>query len=80
MAYHRFGYTTVEVFHHPGPALSEDQDMPRGWYWWPCLPGCLPDGEVTGPFESEDSAMLDAKENCEGEADQFDDFVQDALS
>jgi len=34
----------------------------EGWYWQACFPGCLPDGDVMGPFESESDAMSDA--NC----------------
>lgn len=32
----------------------------EGWYWWICCPGCLPDSEATGPFETEDEALADA--------------------
>lgn len=31
-----------------------------GWYWWSCCPGCLPDGEASGPFETELEAIQDA--------------------
>lgn len=31
-----------------------------GWYWWPRFPGCLPDGEANGPFDTEDKAKADA--------------------
>ena len=31
-----------------------------GWYWHACFPGCLPDGDPSGPFESEDDAITDA--------------------
>lgn len=31
-----------------------------GFYWWPCHPGCLPDGEPVGPFDTEAEAMADA--------------------
>ncbi len=33
------------------------------FYWWSCFPGCLPDGEPLGPFESEDEAVIDAMED-----------------
>jgi hypothetical protein len=33
-----------------------------GWYWWPCFPGCLPDGEASGPFASEADAIADAQD------------------
>lgn len=31
-----------------------------GWYWWSCFPGCLPDGDPIGPFETEEDAVQDA--------------------
>ena len=33
-----------------------------GWYWWTCLPGCLPDSEPMGPFGTEAEAIEDARE------------------
>jgi hypothetical protein len=38
-----------------GPALED------GWYWWSCFPGCLPDGDPVGPFDSEATALADAR-------------------
>lgn len=32
-----------------------------GWYWWPCFPGCLPDGDPSGPFDTEAEATADAR-------------------
>jgi len=34
-----------------------------GWYWWPCFPGCLPDGDTEGPFETPQAAFIDARES-----------------
>lgn len=31
-----------------------------GFYWWSCSPGCLPDGDASGPFETELEAIEDA--------------------
>ena len=33
-----------------------------GWYWWSCFPGCLPDGEASGPFDTEAEALADAQD------------------
>jgi len=63
----------VEVFYDDGDT-SEWGGEPRnydedgepvqpGWYWWPCFPGCLPDGEPIGPFETEQDAIDDAQED-----------------
>jgi len=41
----------------------EEQELPEaGWYWWACFPGCLPDGDMVGPFETAEEATADAQE------------------
>jgi hypothetical protein len=32
----------------------------KGWYWWACFAGCLPDGEASGPFATKEAATEDA--------------------
>lgn len=54
----------VETFHVPGdynPETEDGEPLPEGWYWWPCFPGCLPDGDPNGPFDTEDEALGDAR-------------------
>jgi hypothetical protein len=29
----------------------------EGWYYWACFPGCLPDSDPIGPFETEEEAI-----------------------
>jgi hypothetical protein len=41
--------------------LSDELNEP-GWYYWPCFPGCLPDGPANGPYNS-DTAAIDACQN-----------------
>jgi hypothetical protein len=36
-----------------------------GWYWQACFPGCLPDGEPNGPFDTEQEAIADAQSGAE---------------
>lgn len=31
-----------------------------GWCWHTCFPGCMPDGDPSGPFDSSDEAYRDA--------------------
>ncbi|WP_420431502.1 hypothetical protein [Candidatus Poriferisocius sp.] len=71
MSYHSFdpslateaGGGSFEVFHSDEHFIEyEDRDMDRGWYWWACFPGCLPDGDPFGPFETEEEAVRDAQE------------------
>ena len=55
---------SFEVFHipddyNPEPEPGEEPYDP-GWYWWPCHPGCLPDGLPIGPFDTEEEAEKDA--------------------
>lgn len=54
-----------EVFYSAGSQADCDTRLvaPQvGWYWWPCLPGCLPDtdDEPSGPFATAEGAYLDA--------------------
>ena len=44
---------------HPGHNCGF---LPRGYYWQACFPGCLPDGEPVGPFETEEAAIKDAQD------------------
>lgn len=60
------------VSHGSCEIFWDDCDMPEagsydmegnaptpGWYWWPCFPGCMPDGEAIGPFETSEAAYAD---------------------
>ena len=54
-----------EVFYADAGELGEDGDGdPRlaGWYWWACFPGCLPDSDPSGPFETEADALANARD------------------
>lgn len=33
----------------------------RGWYYWFCFPGCLPDSDTIGPFATAAEARADAQ-------------------
>ena len=41
---------------------SEDGFLEPGFYWQTCLPGCLPDSDPFGPFNSEKEALADARD------------------
>ena len=67
MTYHQFSndlgepYGSFEVFFTCG---SFEPDGPEGfesgWYWVAGFPVCLPDGEPSGPFQTEQEAIDDA--------------------
>lgn len=41
-----------------------DYEMERGgagYYYWHCFPGCLPDSDPIGPFQTEQDALEDAR-------------------
>lgn len=55
----------LEVFFADAGELQwEMQEEPSaaGWYWWSCFPGCLPDGDPIGPFDTQAEALADAQE------------------
>jgi hypothetical protein len=43
-------------------SLTDEEGTPLepGFYWWACFPGCLPDGEPSGPYQTEEEAIEDA--------------------
>jgi hypothetical protein len=45
------------------PATEEAAEELAGFYWWSCQPGCLPDGEAYGPFETAAEAEEDVLSN-----------------
>lgn len=66
MAYHKFldeysqqPYGMCEVFYVDQAEAKFGFDGP-GWYWHACFPGCLPDSDPNGPFDTEDAACDDA--------------------
>ena len=40
--------------------LIREANALAGFYWWTCSPGCMPDSEAIGPFETELEAIDDA--------------------
>ena len=35
----------------------------RGWFFWFCLPGCMPDSSVFGPYDTEQEALDAARQD-----------------
>ena len=73
MSYYEFasdsgtGFGSLEVFYSdlagvrmPSDPAGETETVEPGWYWWPCFPGCLPDSDPVGPYQSERDAVIDA--------------------
>jgi len=61
MAYLHFTDETGATYGSFEVYWNEDHDSElSGWYWSPCFPGCLPDGDPSGPFETYEMALEDA--------------------
>lgn len=54
----------VEVFYATAAECIEF-GTGAGWYYWFCFPGCLPDSDPIGPFETEASAVAAAQEDSQ---------------
>ena len=55
----------VEVFYVSDQLKGDDPswcEFDNGWYYWFCFPGCLPDGDPVGPFDTEAQALADAQD------------------
>ncbi len=62
----RYGEMTLANMLPTGETIGDsDEDewesVSAGWFWQTCFPGCLPDGEPNGPFETEAEALEDAR-------------------
>jgi hypothetical protein len=47
-------------------AMIEEESISGGWFYWYCFPGCMPDSEPYGPFETEAAAIAAAQEDSAG--------------
>lgn len=54
------------------PVVEVEDTEREGWWWWTCFPGCLPDSEAHGPFETGEAALADARDGV-GDDDDDDD-------
>jgi len=62
----------VEVFRvSPAEAIYNQQNADHadeytivepGYYWWTCMPGCMPDSSPFGPYETEAAAIEAAQD------------------
>src|SRR5947207_5641858 len=48
-------------------ALIAEEGITGGWYWHVCFPGCMPDSDPMGPFDSYSEALADAQDGMEEE-------------
>jgi hypothetical protein len=48
---------SFEVFYF----ADNGEDESAGWYWHACFPGCIPDGDPSGPFVTSREAYDDAQ-------------------
>ena len=77
MSFHQFinhetgeFYGSYEIFFTEGRDKYDYHDLPefecihgKGYYWQACFPGCLPDGDAIGPFDTEKEAIDSALSN-----------------
>ena len=68
MSYYQFidhegyEYGSFEVFFDIKQLTLTGKEVGVGFYWWPCFPGCIPDSDPIGPFETEEEAIRDAQQ------------------
>lgn len=46
-----------------GTLDGDGKPMPKGWYYWFCFPGCMPEGDPMGPFATEEEALTAAQDD-----------------
>ena len=70
-----YALPNVETFYHTesdgpdcwySPGIWDDCDpdacAPAGWYYWFCFPGCMPDSDPRGPYQTEQEAIEAARD------------------
>lgn len=68
MSYYQFvdddgcEYGSFEVFYDIASLTLTGKAVGEGFYWWSCFPGCIPDSDPIGPFETEEDAVKDAQQ------------------
>jgi hypothetical protein len=45
-------------------AICEEEGITGGWFYWYCFPGCMPDSDAIGPFDSHKEALDAAREDA----------------
>ena len=45
-------------------AMIVDLGIRGGWFYWYCFPGCLPDSELVGPYDSYNEAKQAAQDEA----------------
>jgi hypothetical protein len=72
---YRLAFMNARVMNALLDAMIEEEGITGGWGWYHCLPGCMPDSDWHGPFDSYDDAVTDARENSDwwDDADASDD-------
>ena len=65
----------IEVFYNNKKNAVDDNggEYPIGWYYWYCFPGCLPDSDPVGPYETEKDAIKAAEECNDDDDDENED-------
>jgi len=62
-----YSLPNVEVFYAAQGELGHNDDgdvYEAGFYFWYCFPGCMPDSEPNGPYDTEDAAIAAMREEC----------------
>ena len=46
---------------HMLDAIIQEEGIRGGWCYWYCFPGCMPDSDLIGPFDTFAEALADAR-------------------
>tara|TARA_R110002020_G_scaffold417080_2_gene626259 strand:+ start:1675 stop:1917 length:243 start_codon:yes stop_codon:yes gene_type:complete len=63
----KYALPNVEVFYYTDynyHVENPEEALEPGYYFWDCFPGCLPDSEPWGPYETEQKAIEAAQEEA----------------
>ena len=58
----KWSIPNVEIFFSDEQVDADGEKLDPGWFYWFCLPGCLPDSDPFGPYSTADAALAAAQD------------------
>lgn len=69
----KYALPNVEIFYAKSGELQSEDGEPcigNGYYYWYCFPGCLPDSDPIGPFDTYAEAFAAMRDDSDDMEDE----------
>lgn len=59
----RLAGLNTRIRHQMLDAIVEEEGISGGWFYWSCFPGCMPEGDASGPYPTYAAALAASRED-----------------